>query len=1066
MRSFTLSGGSKVPKIAFGTPKNRPASATPRFPGTACYLCAREFMHRTLIASGILVSCSGLLLAQALFQKPIKVLGDPNFLGTAATPLIFDSFGPNWVEGRELNGPGGIALDTSVSPPILYIADSGNNRVLGYRYATQLVAGAQADIVIGQIDRFSNQAQNPGSGGRQTGLNHPTGLAVDSVGNLYVADTGNNRVLRFPQPFALANVQHFPSLVIGQKTLATTTANLNGLSASSLSIGGSGLGRTGIAFDPTGNLWVADTGNNRVLRFPASVLSANANFPAADLVMGQKDLSSNTAGGSRANFAGLGQPNGVSVDSLGNLYVTDQYFRTLIYNVPLITGQTANSVLGIDTSTNSTTTQLAFNNPVGVLGLTSGPIVADTGNNRVMVYAPPSSWTIASGQVSPPANAVLGQTSFTQNQANQGNGEASAATISGPADLATAQQELYVVDSSNNRVLVFNLSPTGVGSLATRVIGQLDFPFTGANLVDGKGFAFPAGYPAGAAFDTSVTPWRLYVPDTFNHRILGYKDFTHLKNGQTPDLVIGQPDFNRSSPNYPSGNATTPTASGLNLPTSIVVDSAGNLYVTDTGNSRVLRFPAPFASGVTSLEAADLVLGQSSFTSYITDATSVTLNSPVGLALTADGVNVAKPNSGWLAVADASQNRVLVFQKPFVSGMTASFVLGQPGFNTGTSSAAAAGMNSPRGVAVDPQDRVMVADTSNARVQIFDQAANLGNGAKPVLSLATNFSTPLSISVGAGGDFWVADANANRLLHFPSVINQVQNGNAPDAVLPALAPHSAVVDPYNNVLVTDGINRILYFVPPISVTNAATYSTNPLSAGTIAALFPAVPANPTLPANPIASGTASAPAGQFPIPSTLSDTQVTVAGIPTPLLFVSPGQNNIILPQSLTVNGTADLLAVRPSTGQIYGGAEVDLSAASPGLFTIGALGSGPVLAVNVQDGTINSASHPVLRGQYVILYGTGVGPVPNPPADGAAASGQPAGDLPTVLIHAPTGTTLIPANVTYSGLAPGFAGLWQINVQIPANAQSGDAVVIKVYEKDIPNLDQSSTLTTTLAIN
>jgi len=58
------------------------------------------------------------------------------------------------------------------------------------------------------------------------------------------------------------------------------------------------------------------------------------------------------------------------------------------------------------------------------------------------------------------------------------------------------------------------------------------------------------------------------------------------------------------------------------------VDSSGNLYVADTGNARVLRFPAPFASGVTALEAADLVLGQESFQYDITDPTPFLLNSP------------------------------------------------------------------------------------------------------------------------------------------------------------------------------------------------------------------------------------------------------------------------------------------------------------------------------------------------------------------------------------------------------------------------------------------------------
>lgn len=857
-------------------------------------------------------------------------------------------------------------------------------------------------------------------------------------------------------------------LVIGQQTPATSTSNLLGLSASSLAITGSGFGRTGIAFDPSGNLWVADSGNNRVLRFPASVLTPGTKFPAADLVIGQSTFTSATQGTSRVGSS-LGLPNGVSIDSAGTLYIVDQFFRTLVYNAPLTTGQSPSAILGLDATTNSTPTQIEMGNPTAVLGLTSGPIVADTGNNRVLVYGAQSSWTVASNQISPPANAVIGQTSFTVNKPNQGNGDASASSFSAPVDLASANQELYVVDTNNNRVLVFNQSPTGVGAVATRVIGQLDFPYTGVNLVEGRGFSFPGGYPAGAVIDSSSSPAHLYVPDTLNHRILGFRDFKNLKNGQAADIVIGQPDFNRAVVNYPSGDATAPTASSLNLPTALTVDSAGNLFVTDTGNSRILRFPAPFASGQTAGESADLVLGQTGFTSYITDPTNVTLNSPVSLALTVDGADATKTNSGFLAVADASQNRVLLFPKPWSNGMAATIVLGQSNFNAGTASSANGRFNSPRGVATDPQDHLIVADTSNARVQLFDQAANLASGVKPLLTLGASFSSPVAVGVGPAGDFWVADIVANGLLHFPVATTLLQTTNAADASLQVIGPHSAFVDKFNNLLVTDSVNRVLYYVPQISPVNAATYNgARPLSAGTVVALFP------TVTTNSVANGTATAPANQFPLPFTLSDTAITVGGLPAPLLFVSSGQDNIILPQSLATTGSADLLAIRPSTGQIMGGAEIGLAATSPGLFTIGALGSGPVLAVNVQDSTVNSSNHPVLRGQFVILYGTGVGPVPNPPADGTAASGQPASDLPQVLIAASTtgtgtGTTtpaFIAATVTYSGLAPGFAGLWQINVQIPLTAQSGNAVVIKLFEKDVPNLDQTSTLTTTLAVN
>lgn len=1052
------------------------AAKYPRF-RTACYLCPREFMRRASIVLGtVLVSCA-LVSGQALFPKPVKYLGDSEFVATATNPLSFQTLGPNWVEGREFNTPAGIALDTSVSPPILYVADSGNNRVLGFRYNTQLVAGSVADIVIGQVDFFSNQAQNPASGGRQTGLNNPTGLAVDSAGNLYVADSGNNRILRFPQPFSAANSFQFPSMVIGQKSYSTSTANLNGIGASTLAISTSGLGRTGIAIDPSGNLWVADSGNNRVLRFPAAVLSAGASFPAADTVLGQANFTTSTGPSvsvaSRSTLTGLASPNGIAFDSAGNLYVTDHLYRLVLYKAPLVTGQAGYQVVGVDPNTTNVTTptQLALNSPTGVFVAGGTPVIADTSNNRALVFPLISQWPLPG--ISPTASAVIGQPSYTVNQANQGNVDASSSTLSGPVDIAASSTEVYVVDQGNNRVLVYSISATGsISTTATRVIGQLDFPYSGKNLVDGKGYAFPGGYPAGAILDNSVSPARLYVADTLNNRVLGYSNFNNAKNGLPPDIVIGQPDMYRNAINYPSGNAATPNATGLSAPTCIALDAAGNLYVADTNNSRVVRFPAPFASGVKALEPADIVIGQSSFTSTITDPTSVTMSAPVGLAFTSGALSTSATSAGWLVVADAAQNRVLLFPKPFTTGMSATVVLGQFNMIAGASGTTATALSSPRGLAVDPQDHVMVVDTTNKRIQIFDQAQNLSNGAQPLVSLNTLLTTPTQISAGAAGDFWVADSGANRLLHYPAVANLAQTSDAPDTALGAVGPLSAFVDPVsNNLLITDALNRVLFFAPQVSLTNAATYSTRALSAGTVAALFP------TVTTNIIAKGTGPAPANQFPLPVTLNDTQVTVNGTPIPLLYVSPGQDNVILPQGLATSGTADLQVLKASTGQILAGAEIGLATASPGLFSADASGAGQVLAVNLQDSTINSSAHPVVRGQYVILYGTGVGPVPNPPADGTAASGQAASDFPEVLIASSgsstsstgTVTTLpafIPANVTYSGLAPGFAGLWQINVQIPQNAQSGSAVVIKVYEKDIPNLDQTSTLTTTLAVN
>src|SRR5271156_5676783 len=108
--------------------------------------------HRSVLILAVSLLLAGALSAQSLFVKPVKVFGDPNFIGTAANPLAFDSYGPNVVEGRELDQPLGIALDSSKSAtlPNVYISDTANNRVLAYKYSTQLTAGSFADLVLGQ----------------------------------------------------------------------------------------------------------------------------------------------------------------------------------------------------------------------------------------------------------------------------------------------------------------------------------------------------------------------------------------------------------------------------------------------------------------------------------------------------------------------------------------------------------------------------------------------------------------------------------------------------------------------------------------------------------------------------------------------------------------------------------------------------------------------------------------------------------------------------------------------------------------------------------------------------
>ncbi len=1003
---------------------------------------------------------AGALAGQALFDKPVKALGDPNFIETATNPLLYDSTGPNWIEGREMSDPAGIALDNSVSPPIVYIADTGNNRILAFQYATQLMAGAYADLILGQPNRFTNLAEGPGSSTLSTGMQSPTGMAVDGAGNLYVADSGNNRILRYPKPFSQPAGYQFPNLIIGQTSFAGSKANVGGVTASTLFLTGGGFfPHTGLTFDSAGNLWVTDTGNNRVLRFPASVLAANQNAPSADTVIGQATFVSSVTATSQTSLSGLTNPTSVSFDSAGNMLVADALFRTVVYPPGSTTNATATRIIGVPLPGTSPPTAVGVSFVTSAIAAGSNIIVVDSPNNRVLSYPAVASFPPVATQVSPSANLVIGQTTFTTSMANQG-GPATSGTLSGPVDVAASGSELFVTDSGNNRVLVFPLNSSGPAGAASRVIGQLDFPYTAPNLVVGEEFftAGPLSSASGSAIlDLSATPPHLYVADTYNNRILGFNNFTGAINGQKADIVIGQPDLLHTTINYPSNVTTTPNAQGLYGPSGLAVDSAGNLYVADTFNSRIVRFPTPFAAGTTAPETADLVIGQENFNSTVTDPTALTLSAPVSLAFTQAGANTSMASSGYLVVADANQNRVLLFPKPFSSGMSATLVLGQPGFTTASQSGAATGFTSPRGVAVDPLDRILVADAGNARVAVFDVVQNLTNDPAPSFFLTTGLSAPLGIGMDQAGKFWVADGGQNQLLHYTSVDQLPIASYASDATQKAVSPRSAFIDPFGNLLVADGISRILYFAPGLGVVNAANYiSGRALAPGTAAAIFPAAGTMNTL-----SGGTASA--ASFPLPTTLAGTQVIVNGVPSALFYVSPGQINLPLSLGLPAGGTVDLQVVAPATGQIYGGAQVSLSSASPGFFTTGGTGTGQVAAINQIDGTTNSATNPVVRGDYIELFGTGQGFVANAPPDGQAATGPVATAVnPQVLL----GGAYVP-NIQYSGLAPDLVGVWQINFQVPTTVTAGNNVPIVVIMNSIPSDNPSipGQVSTTIAL-
>ena len=957
-----------------------------------------------------------------LNPTPTKVLGQ--------TSTVISNFNPNLVEGRELLNPQGVALDMSTNPPGLYIADTGNNRVLGFRSAVGFSNGKTADLVLGQPDLVTTLSQGPGHSNRTTGLTSPTGLAVDAAGNVYVVDSGNNRILRFPKPFAQTGDQ-LPDLVIGQPGFATGAANQGGISAATLALSSTN-GNTVTTlisyatFDSSGNLWVADPGNNRVLRYNASVLGAQAMpGPVADVVLGQQDFitGSVAAGFTATTVSTILTPTGIAFDSGGRLFVSESTVlrgRILVWNPPFRTGQFASRLIGVETDTTPpAVSEKQLNSGTGALFAVGNQIgIADSNNSRLLLYAPYDQWT--SNQNNQSAVLVVGQPDFNTGTANQGQPAASASTFSRPTGAAFSGSELFVTDASNHRLVVLAGSVAAFAP-ANRVLGQDSLTLNSPNLIEGREFNFSnfgTGADAGIAVDLNANPPRLYVADTYNNRILGYKDIRNLQKGAKADIVIGQPDFQQSRINYPSNSSTQLNQSGLATPTGLYVDPDGNLYVADTGNGRVLRFPNPFANykpGVA--EPADLVLGQPNFFIKITDATSRTMAAPYG---------IAQASGNGLLVSDAALNRVLYFpgtSKTFTNGETATRVFGQKDFNSSSPGSELDQMNNPHHIATDVDDHLYVADTVNGRILIFDHAPT----AAPdpfAIALTANLIRPKGVYVSPlTNEIWVAEA-AGSAFRFPPFNSLQANNYAPTSTLSEYVPLALAQDAWGNIFIADDANRVVIHYPGLSALNAANFlRPNLLAPGMISALYST--------GNFHQFGTASQTSSSLPLPRTLNGVQVLFNGSPVPLFYAGMDQINFQVPSAAPTSGAANVQVLEVATGRILGDTTVTMAPVNPGIFTQAGNGIGAAIAVN-KDNTLNTATNPAVAGDIITLYGTGEGVIAGGPADGDVIhTALQSPRAPTVLLgnHALTGS-----DVPYAGVAPDQVGVWQVNFVIPGD--------------------------------
>jgi hypothetical protein len=641
--------------------------------------------------------------------------------------------------------PSSVALDGLGN---VYVADPYNDTI------RKVTPTGVVTTLAGLAQTFGT---NDGTG-TNARLDRPFGVAVDTLGNVFVADTYNSTIREISTNGAVTTFAGITGLIQYRDGYVTNLGTTTNYATFGLPYG--------IAIDGSNNIYVADTYANliRKIAFDVTITNWFVSTLAGDNntndIAGNNNFGTNDGAGTSARF---NHPYALATDSAGDVYVAD----------------TSNNLIRLVTPAGVVTTIAGahgngtFSSPSGIAvdGATN-IYVADTDHQiiQVLVTTNGTNWVVS------PSSPLAGQTNL-YGDGDGSNGPASA-TLNSPWGLAVdSLTNVYVGDSFNGnirKITSTNMLPTNSLSTLAGPDGSFGVAVPGTNAAQAR-----FHQPNGVALDAASN---IYVADSLNNCI----------RQVTPDGLVT--NLAGSTIGSSGTNDGTGSAALFNYPTGLCLDAATNIYVTDYGNSTVRMISPTFSGGVTNWVTAT-ISGQATNFSYTNgQGGNATFNGPFGVAVdsstnlyvtdngngtirlltlsnmiwtvtnyTPDNalpspVGIAVDSSTNLYVTDDQENLVYIVPP---NGVASVFDSGDEGL-----------LNSPEGIALDRSSNVYVANSGSDTILGFNGAGQFKKdiagtagfvGSADGIGNAAQFDNPVGLAVDASSNVYVADAFNNTI---------------------------------------------------------------------------------------------------------------------------------------------------------------------------------------------------------------------------------------------------------------------------------------------------------------